>query len=328
MPVINPSSYTAPAFLSSGHLQTIIPTLFRRVRGVSYVRERITTPDDDFLDLDWSRIGARRLALVSHGLEGDSRRHYMLGMVRALNRGGWDALAWNYRGCSGEPNRKVRSYHSGATDDLQTVISHATGQSVYQEIVLVGFSLGGNITLKYLGEKGERIDSRIKKAVAISVPCDLAGSAEQLARPSNFLYMRRFLRMFRRKIRAKMELLPGRIDDAGFERIKNFRQFDDRYTAPIHGFKNAEDYWQQCSSRFYLAAIRIPALLLNAENDPFLTAECFPYQEAREHSCLFLETPRSGGHVGFMQLNSDGWYYSEKRTVDFLKNQPLVNPTL
>ncbi|MBC8144157.1 MAG: alpha/beta fold hydrolase, partial [bacterium] len=145
MPLIS-STFAPPAFLRSGHLQTILPTLVGRVLDVSYVRERITTPDDDFLDLDWSRIGAKHLVILSHGLEGNTSRTYMRGMVRAVNGAGWDALAWNYRGCSGEMNRRLRSYHSGASDDLEVVIDYVARSHSYDSIALIGFSLGGNIT--------------------------------------------------------------------------------------------------------------------------------------------------------------------------------------
>lgn len=339
MPIVEPSSYSPPLFFSNGHWQTIFPHFFRRVKGVKYRRERIdigvqnfsfaagmqappstTAAKSDFLDLDWSFIGAERVAIVSHGLEGNSGRSYVLGMVRALNRAGWDVLAWNFRGCSGEPNRQLRSYHSGATEDLHAVINHAISRKRYQHLALVGFSLGGNLTLKYLGERGEAVDARIKRAVTISVPCDLAGSSRKMARPGNQIYMRRFLKMLHQKIKAKMEILPGLIDDAGFEKIKNFQDFDDRYTAPLHGFSSAEDYWEKCSSRQFLPRIAIPTLVINARNDPFLNEECFPIEEARRNPNLFLEMPESGGHVGFVEFNSAGEYWSERRAVGFLND--------
>src|SRR2546422_2234853 len=143
MPIVAPSTYKAPRLLSNGHVQTLLPVLIRRVGAVAYQRQRIRTSDDDFLDLDWAKAGSRRLAVLAHGLEGDSKRQYMLGMVRALVKHGWDALAWNARGCSGEPNRVLRFTHSGATEDLQTVISHVTSTCAYSHLALIGFSLGG-----------------------------------------------------------------------------------------------------------------------------------------------------------------------------------------
>ena len=312
------STYRCPWLLSNGHLQTLWPSFLRRVSVVPYRRERIETPDGDFLDLDWAKNGSQRLAVLAHGLEGDSKRHYILGMVNALARRGWDAVAWNARGCSGEPNRVLRFTHSGATEDLQAVISHITSASDYSTITLIGFSLGGNLTLKYLGERGQELDPRIRAAVAFSVPCDLQSSSIELAKPLNWIYMQRFLATLHGKIRAMMKVMPGKIDDCGYERLRNFKDFDDRYTAPIHGFKDAEDYWRKCSCRPFLADIQVPTLLVNARNDPFLADACYPIEEARENPHLHLEIPEAGGHVGFGNFNSGAEYWSETRAVPFL----------
>jgi len=285
---------------------------------VAYQRERINTPDNDFLDLDWVRNDSKRLAILSHGLEGDSKRPYILGMVNALAKQGWDALAWNARGCSGEPNRVLRFTHSGATEDLNAVIQHVFTTASYSEIALIGFSLGGNLTLKYLGER--KVDPRIKAAVAFSVPCDLECSSVQLARPANRIYMFRFLATLRQKVRAMARLFPEKIDDRGFEKLQNFKDFDDRYTAPLHGFRNALDYWRQSSCKQFLRNISIPALLINARNDPFLAKECFPLEEAKENPMLHLETPQYGGHVGFIRFNGDREYWSENRAMLFLNS--------
>jgi predicted alpha/beta-fold hydrolase len=324
MPVIPGSTYAPPILLASGHLQSIFPTLYRKVRGVHYRRERIITPDDDFLDLDWSPVGSRRIAVLSHGLEGNSTRGYMLGMARALNRSGWDALAWNYRGCSGQMNRTPRFYHSGATEDLHTVVMHLLSQGIYSEVALIGFSLGGNLTLKYLGERGGDLDERIVAAATFSVPCDLKSSAGELARPSRAIYMRRFLRSLEEKVRAKIAAMPGRIPDSGFEGIRSFREFDDRYTAPMHGFRDAEEYWRRNSCRQFLGAISIPTLMVNAKNDPFLAPACYPIAEAEANPNFFLEMPESGGHVGFVSFNREGEYWMERRAIAFLEEHSSV----
>lgn len=319
MPVVAHSSFVPPRFLANGHVQTLLPSLFRKVRGVTYQRKRITTPDDDFLDLDWAGKGSRRLAVIAHGLEGDSKRAYALGMVKALLKNGWDAVVWNARGCSGEPNRVLRFTHSGATEDLQTVLAHVMSTRQHDELALIGFSLGGNLTLKYLGERGRELNSRIKKAVVFSVPCDLQSGSIQLARPVNQIYMRRFLISLRQKIRAKMMMMPGKIDDRDYGQLRTFKDFDDRYTASIHGFADAEDYWRQSSSRPFLKNIFIPTLLINARNDPFLAEGCYPIPEAEANSNLTLEMPASGGHVGFLTFNHQCEYWSETRAVSFLK---------
>lgn len=318
MPLLPESSYRAPLCFSNCHLQTVFPSLLRRVSRVVYRRERIETSDGDFLDLDFSQKGFDRIAVVLHGLEGDAHRHYVMGMVKALNRSGWDATAMNFRSCSGECNRQLRFYHSGETDDLRLVLSHVSGSNQYKEIALVGFSLGGNVILKYLGESGEDRHPLVRKAVVFSVPCDLKACALKISHPSNRLYLKRFMRMLRKKVRAKMAIMPDKINDFGFEALKTFQDYDDRYTAPIHGFKDAFDYWKKCSCKQFLSGISIPTLLVNAADDPFLTEECYPRQEALQSPFLHLEIPDHGGHVGFVAFNRRGEYWSETRAVEFL----------
>lgn len=318
MPVVEPSSYRNPRFLLSGHLQTILPALFRRIRGRSVPRtERLETPDGDFLDLDWYREGNDRLAILSHGLEGSSRADYIRGMAQVMQTEGWDVVAWNFRGCSGEMNRRARFYHSGDTGDLAQVIEHAEGE--YRTVVLIGFSLGGNVTLKYLGEDPDRVSPKVTAAATFSVPCDLGASARRLDEPGNRIYTRRFLKSLRAKVVEKARQMPEAIDVRGVEKIRSFREFDDRYTAPMHGFRDAEEYWRKSGCRQFLTKIRVPALLVNARNDPFLPPECFPEAEARASSCFFLEIPAGGGHVGFASPGPA--YWSEIRAARFLNEQ-------
>ena len=318
MPIIAESDYKAPLLFSSPHLQTVIPVLFRKVPGVTYQRKRIETPDGDFLHVDWSRVGSRRLVILTHGLEGDSGRAYMKGMVKAVNRAGWDAAAMNFRGCSGEPNKKLRLYHSGETGDLHTVVSRVAASESYDELALVGFSLGGNAILKYLGEPEYHKPTIIKAAVTISVPCDLKGCSERLDAFWNRPYLKRFLKLLYRKIKTKALMFPDKVSDGGYEDIRRLSEFDDRYTAPLHGFKDADDYYEKSSSRQFLPAISIPALVVNAADDPFLSPSCFPIDEAKTSPHLFLEIPPHGGHVGFMAFNHDGEYWSETRAAAFL----------
>ncbi len=312
---ILPSSYRAPAHLRGGHLQTIYPALFRRVPLITRDRERLELPDGDFLDLDWAAEGRERLAILSHGLEASSAAPYIQGMAAALRRHGWDVLAWNYRGCSGEQNRLLPFYHSGATEDLHEVVKHALAVHPAARIDLIGFSLGGNMTLKYLGERPA--SPRLHRAVAFSVPCDLACSSVRLASRANRFYMERFLRSLRVKLTRKEPLFPGEIDLEGLHEVRNFKQFDDRYTAPLHGFRDAADYWRRASSRPFLPRIGIPALLVNAANDPFLGPGCFPHEEAAASTHFHLETPAEGGHVGFASAAGD--YWSERRALRFLQ---------
>ena len=298
------SDYHPPLFFRSGHVQTVYAGMFRVVRGVRYQRERIETPDGDFLDLDWSTAKSndfRRLAVISHGLEGSSSSTCVRGMTRALNRREWDVLAWNYRGCSGEVNRLAQSYHSGSTEDLDLVVHHVLKK--YEEVALVGFSLGGNLTLKYLGERA--VDPRVSAAAVISVPCDLAACSAKLARPENLLYMRQFLSSLRIKVRAKAHI--HRLDTTGIHRIRSFRQFDDLYTAPLHGFLDANDYWQQCSCKTFLPHIQTPTILVSAEDDPFRATSCYPFEEAKANPNLCLIVTKHGGHVGFLDTGPETW---------------------
>jgi len=321
MPTIARSNYQAPFLFRNGHMQTIVPHWLRRFDDGFYQRERIDTPDNDFLDLDWSKIGSDRIAILSHGLEGDSHRPYILGMARTLRQHGWDALAWNFRGCSGEINRQLRSYHNGSIEDLDCVVRHVRNTGSYRTIALIGFSLGGGLTLMYLGKNGHALDPGIRKAVVFSVPCDLRAGAMELAKCRNILYMKQFLSSLHGKIRAKMALMPSAINDDDYHRIRNFRDFDDRYTAPLHGFRDAEDYWQQCSSNQYIHHIRVPTLIVNALDDPFLADRCYPVNEAANSDHVFLEMPRSGGHVGFVQFRKDKRYWSEVRAMEFLDRE-------
>lgn len=318
MPLLAVSDYVPPRWLPGGHAQTIFPAIFRRVPVITRRRERLETVDGDFLDLDWNRTGSPRLAILSHGLEGNAHNACVQGMATALARAGWDALAWNFRGCSGEPNRLLRSYHSGVTEDLAIVVERALAEPGVRTIALVGFSLGGNVTLKYLGERGGDMDPRVIAAVAFSVPCDLAASSRALERRANRLYMDRFLVSLSAKVREKMKMFPGALRDDGLDGMRTFREFDAAYTAPLHGFRDAEDYWARASCRSDLPRIAIPTLLVQAGNDPFLAPECFPGEEARASRWFHLEAPAAGGHIGFTPRSGAGEYWSETRAADFL----------
>ena len=320
MPLITSSTYRWATYLANGHLQTILPSTMRRVPEVHYRRERLELPDGDFVDLDWSLAGAapaERIGIISHGLEGDSYRPYVRGMARALNRAGFDALAWNYRGCGGETNRLLRAYHLGDTADLAAVIAHTIAAAGYEQLYLTGFSAGGNVTLKYLGEDAERVPAQVRRAAVFSVPTDLKASSVQISCWKNRVCLRRFMGSLGRKIRATAAHLPGQLDLTPLDKLRDFPQFDEQYTAPLHGFASADAYYEQAASGQYLSGIRLPTLLVNALNDPFLTPSCFPREAAAASQFFYLETPAAGGHVGFAEGRPDGEYYSERRAVDF-----------
>ena len=312
-------------------MQTILPALLPRRRlPVPYRRERLELADGDFLDLDWlqGNRGQRRLAVLTHGLEGDAEAGYIRGMARALHAAGWDVLAWTFRGCGTEPNRLPRFYHAGETGDLRTIVAHASDQG-YRVLALVGFSLGGNLLLKSLGEAPAH--PSVVAAAAFSVPVDLAASAGALdGRRGNRLYLRRFLATLTAKVEAKARRFPDHLDVAGLRGMRGFGDFDDRYTARLHGFRDAADYWARSSARAYLPGIRIPTLLVNARDDPFLpTPECFPFAEAEANPHLHFQAPAHGGHVGFVDFRDPagaGRTWAERRAVDFLHAQTVGEP--
>lgn len=308
-----PVSYQAPLLLFNAHVETIFPSVFRKVEVSPYTRERIATPDDDFLDLDWIRNGSNKLLIISHGLEGNSHRPYVKGMAKAGLSSNFDILAWNYRGCSEEMNRQLRFYHSGATDDLSFIVQHAI-RTGYRQVYLVGFSLGGNLTLKYLGE--QKPPAEVKQAVAFSVPLNLYTSCLTISKRSNRLYSYRFLRSLKKKVIQKSRSRTE-IDIKGIEQIDNLLDFDDRYTAPLHGFAGARDYYDRCGAISFLSSIQTPTLLVSATNDPFLSEECFPHTLLKNHAYVKFENPQRGGHVGFTQFNKNGLYWSDERAMDF-----------
>mgnify|MGYP000263819832 CR=1 FL=1 len=322
MPLIPQSSYPGPPFLQrGGHLQSILPGLFRRVKGVDYQRERIETPDGDFLDLDWLRkpTSSKRLMIVSHGLESNSGASYCLGTAKLFAQNGWDALAWNCRSCSGEMNRKFRMYHHGDTEDISTVVNHALATGHYDIVALVGFSMGGNITLKYVGTGGENLPPQVRAAVAFSAPCDIRAGSDVLDHWENWIYKTRFMAFLKKKIRQKARQFPGRLDVSKLKRVKRWYDFDEHFSAPICGFASADEFHQQASAKNFVAGTRIPTLLVSALNDPILTPECFPVEIAREHPFLHLELSSGGGHCGFQSRGGGEFSWAERRALEFVE---------
>ncbi len=310
-------NYHAPFWLRNGHLQSIYPALFRKVDDSFFKRDRISTPDDDFLDLDWARQGNKRAVVITHGLEGNSRRPYVLGMTETALRNKWDVCAWNFRSCSGQMNKRLTTYHSGETHDLELVIN-TVSKLGYSEIALIGFSIGGNKTLLYLGREKTSHPTNLLGSVTFSVPLELSTSSAQLAKKANRIYMLNFLKSFREKFEEKNKDFPNAIDLSNFNKIKTFKEFDGRYTAPMNNFSSAEEYWRYSSSLYHLAHIDKPSLIVNALDDPFLSRDCFPDTTQTGNENVILEAPQFGGHVGFMPEKKDLTYWSERRAFDFL----------
>lgn len=300
--------------LSHSFYQTLYPNVFRSVSFEFQQRIRLETNDGDFIDLDVKRQkNNTRVAVLTHGLEGNSKRPYILGMAKALWKQGYTIVAWNFRGCSGTPNRLPRMYHAGETGDLETVIQWVCREFSKANLHLIGFSMGGNITLKYLGDKGNRVDRQIKSAVAVSAPFSLEGSSLELAKTKNIPFAIYFLAKLFSKLKRKKAQYPTHFSLRPFLSIRNLIDFDNAFTAPLHGFDNATHYYRSCSSLPVLHKICVPTLILNAQDDSFLGKESF---KVIQNELLSYDFPKHGGHVGFLQ--PDGFYYSEVATRNFL----------
>jgi len=322
MPILPTPPYSPSFPFTNSHVQTLYPTLFRKTPATDPERERIELEDGDFLDIDWHRSSTHQpdtVVVISHGLEGNSRKKYMLGMAKKLKDCGYDVVCLNFRGCSGEINRLPRLYHSGVTDDLHTVLCYVLQKGHYSKAALVGFSMGGNQTLKYLGESPKKIPEQIQAAVVFSVPCLLAESVKRMNSWKNRIYMEYFMKGLKEKVRIKSQMFPSLYDTIGLDRMKTFFPFDDKYTGPLHGFTGAEDYYRKCSSKQFLSSIEVPTLMVQALDDPFLPESCYPYHLALKSKHLFLEVPRYGGHVGFIKGFNSDCCWMEERAAGFLK---------
>ena len=324
------SGFRRAAWLPGPHLGTVYASVARPFPRPPFRRERWELPDGDFLDvdrLDGPRPGAP-LLVISHGLEGSSRASYVRGLAAAGVRSGFAVAAWNFRGCSGEPNRLLRQYHSGETGDLAAVVSRLAAEDPARPLLLAGFSLGGNQLVKWLGERGDDLPAAVRAAVAISVPFDLEACASALDGPGfwPFVYRERFLQPLRRKALRKAAEHPGSIDAGAVRRSRTFAEYDGLVTARLHGFANAQDYWRRCSAARFVAGVRRDLLLLSADDDPLVPAGSIPAAQARDNPCVTLEVTSGGGHVAFVggtPIGPDFW--AEKRAVAFLQ-QRLERP--
>lgn len=293
--------FDAPWWLRSAHAQTIGARLLRRRKPEGIKRERVTTPDDDFLDLDFSGDfrDPKAIVLLQHGLEGSALRGYALNVYHELARYGIASVGLNFRSCSGELNRAQRLYHSGETEDTRFIVQLLHDRFPNAAIGAIGFSLGGNALLKYLGEEGDA--ARLRCAVAVSVPYDLGAGADYLDRSvMGRFYTRLFVKALVQKSLNKAELIAPSCDFERGLRARSFREFDDAITAPLHGFAHADDYYERSSSAQFLPAIRVPTLLLHSEDDPFLPKTAIPYSNIARNPLLHPVITKTGGHVGFI----------------------------
>lgn len=295
-----PSGYVAPAWLPGGHLQTIYTSLFLRPPAVDYRRERLELADGDFLDFDWvDGAAGSPVVVLFHGLEGDSDSFYARDLMHAVRQRGWTGVVAHFRGCSGEDNRLPRAYFAGDSEEIERILRHVRDLHPGVPRYAVGVSLGGNALLKWLGEAGDAAKSLVDRAAGVSAPVDLTAAGEALDRGFNRqVYTARFLHSLKRKALRKAEQFPGLLDADAIAAATTFREFDTLVTARLHGFRDADDYWSRVSSKPLLKSIRVPTLVINALNDPFLPAEALP-TTAEVAPAVTLEQPESGGHVAF-----------------------------
>lgn len=296
-----PGAYRAPWWLPTGHLQTIVPATLVPVPGVAYRRERWDTPDGDFIDVDFAQPepsdAAAPLLALFHGLEGGSGSHYARSIMRAFADRGWRAAVVHFRGCSGEPNRLVRAYHSGDSEEGDWKLRRLHALYPDARLHVVGVSLGGNMLAKWLGERAE--DARfVTAAASIGAPLDLAAGGAALARGFNRLYTRMFMDSLRPKALAKLQHFPEAASEAALRTARTLYDFDNAYTAPVHGFRDTDDYWLRASGKPWLRSVRVPHLVINALNDPFVPPESLP-RASDVSSSVMLEQPETGGHIGF-----------------------------
>ena len=300
MPLLKPD-YQAPGWALGRHFQTIIPARISSRPKISYRREHRDLPDGDFLLYDWVRpepLSDTAPVLVHfHGLEGSSDSHYAVALMDECRRRGWRGVVACYRSCGGELNRLPRAYFAGDVEDCDWVLQDIHARYPGAPMYVVGVSIGGNYIAKYLGEMGQSA-SFVKGAASVGAPMDLVAGSRVMVHGANRMYTQMFLRTLCEKVRRKIQLFGDFIDVGAFEKIKNLNDFDNVYTAPVHGFLGAVDYWTRCSAKAVLGSVRVPLLALNAKNDPFQPASVLPRAE-EVSNFVFLDQPEEGGHIGF-----------------------------
>lgn len=321
--IVERSEYAARGIWKNPYVQTTWANLLRKVPRPEYQREQWELEDGDFVDLDFVRGGHDRLCIVLPGLEGNYETPSVRSLVLCMQARSWDVLVINHRGCGGEVNRLLTSYHAGFIDDLRFVLEKMNRNRTYKSIGVAGLSMGGNILLKYLGNKGAHVPRKLKVAAAISAPVDLKSTVGQLMGGPLRLYQGRLARRIRKRLLEKVRKHSLIMPEKMILRMKSIRDVDRIYTAPIHGFGTAEDYWRRNSSRQYLKYIKVPTLLLSAADDPFLAGPSYPREEAKEHPALCLEIPAQGGHLGFVPEKKGDPCWHERRIAEFFEARIL-----
>jgi hypothetical protein len=303
-------------WLRSPHLQTLWPVFFKKRHELDLLPEQVELDDGDFIDLCWSKKDSEKTVLILHGLEGDINSHYINGIIHQLELAGYRPVLMHFRGCSGRINRLVRAYHSGETGDLATIVEHVRKVTGHYPYAAIGYSLGGNVLLKWLGETSE--NNPLKKAVAVSVPFRLHDAAARLQLGVSKIYREHLLKSLRRTYIKKFKKIKSPID-VDVEQLKSFWDYDDKVTAPLHGFDGARDYYDSCSSRQYLSGINVPTRIIHSVDDPFMFDTTAPAVDELSPDIDLLLTS-GGGHVGFVSGTSPfrPVYWCEDRTVEFI----------
>lgn len=313
------TQFTPAWWLPGSHLQTLWPALCRRrIKNLALKRERLELSDGDFIDLDWAGEGDGPLVLLLHGFEGSIESHYAKGLLRAICQRGWRGVFMHFRGCSGEPNRLARSYHSGETGDIASIFHALRQREPTTPMAAIGVSLGGNVLLKWLGETGEY--NSLKAAIAISVPFELHKASSRIQKGFSQLYQWYFLRCLRSRLAEKFKAVRPPIDISVLPQLQTMKEFDDKITAPLHGFDDAIEYYTRASSRQYLQGIKVPTLILHAKDDPFMTEDVIPEPNELSPS-IQLQVSESGGHVGFVS-GKYPWrpeYWLDQTVPEFLE---------
>jgi uncharacterized protein len=324
--VTGKKSFHAPVWIRSAHLQTIGGRLLRNTTGVRFSRERLETPDGDFLDLEYATVEGMELpadaplVLKLHGLEGSAHSGYSVQLARSLAARGVRSVGLNFRSCGGEMNRTARFYHSGETGDLQLVLDHLGQCTPAGRLGALGFSLGGNVLLKYLGEQGEKARRHLRAAVAVSVPYDLGACADRMNHGTSRVYATFFLRSLRAKVRAKQAQLAPLCAVDQVLAARRVRDFDEALTAPLHGYASADDYYRRSSAGQFLGAVAIPTLLIHSLDDPIAIAESIDHAAIAANPNISTAFTDTGGHVGFVG-GPGPWaptFWAEERGAEFL----------
>ena len=324
MPLISPSSYKTPRFSwNNSHWQTIVPSYLHKAKVPdNYVRDEYHTPDNDILLLDWARVNSKKLLILSHGLCGHSRRHYILSLVNAFNAAGWDCLAWNFRGTGGSPGITGRYTTQNSTEELHWITQYALSVGHYDKVAYTGYSMGGNLSALYLCREQSHEVPQICGGIFFCATTDLMTSNLTFHSFMGRRYTHHFLKDLFVTLHEKADKLPAGVDVSNLDKIKTFEDFDDRFTSKFLGMKDHVEYYQTASACHYFDNLKVPVLLVAPKNDPFLAGDCYPVEQAKRNPMLYLEMPEGGGHCGFPTPRGQVWWPAQ-RALEFLEGTCL-----